>query len=159
MMAKKSNFTLTFDDKEIRRKLAQVETAVRVEATKKGLHALALFLIGHIKVNIVNRKLVDTGNLLGSVQEDELVVFSDGGYVMFGPHTVYAAIHEFGGVILPTNGPYLVFKGKDGNWVMTKSVHMPARPYIRPALDEHGKEALDFMGSTIGSIIEGSWSK
>jgi HK97 gp10 family phage protein len=154
-----NTLTLTFDDKELKRKLTQVVDAVRVEATEKALNASAMFMIAWIKIymdKVLNRQ---TGNLIGSVQVDEMAVHSEGGYITFGPHTIYAAIHEFGGIILPTNGPYLVFKGSDGNWVKTKSVHMPARPYIRPAIDEHGQEALDLMGTTMGAVIEKSWSE
>lgn len=153
-----SGLTVVFDDKEVLRKLKHTETTMRQEALKAGLHAGAFFLIAHIKVNIVNRKLVDTGNLLGSVQEDEIHMSDKEAYIEFGPHTVYAAIHEFGGIIKATHAPYLVFEGSDGNLVFTKSVTMPARPYMRPALDEHGKEATALMGDTIGRIIESAWS-
>lgn len=48
----------------------------------------------------------------------------------------YARIHEYGGVILPKNGPYLVFKTADGAWHKVKSVTMPERSYLRSSLNE-----------------------
>lgn len=147
---------LTLDDKDLRRRLARCEDIVKKEASSKGLRAGSNYLIGQIKINITQRPLVDTGNLLNSVQEDELHL-GEKAWITFGPHTVYARIHEYGGVIRPTNGKFLVFKGKDGNMVFTKSVTIPARPYIRPALDEHGDEALDLMGDTIGKVIDGAY--
>jgi phage gpG-like protein len=155
----KNGLSITFDDTEIKRKLRQVGEGLRREAITKGLNSLGQFLVAQIKLKIIDIDLIDIGNLLNSVQAEDVVLTSFGGYIEFGPHTVYAAIHEFGGIIYPTNGPYLIFRGKDGNWVSVKSVQMPARPYIRPTLDEHGQAALDLMGQTIGSIIEGEWSK
>lgn len=153
----KSPLKITFDDRDIKRRLKKVEVSVKTDAASKGLRAGSNYLISQIKANIVERDLIDSGDLLGSVVEDELHI-ADKSWVTFGPHKIYAAIHEFGGVILPTNGPYLVFMGKDGKLVFTKSVTMPARPYIRPALDEHGDEALKLVGDTIGQILDGSWS-
>lgn len=48
----------------------------------------------------------------------------------------YARIHEFGGIILPKNGPYLVFKTPDGAWHKVKQVVMPERSYLRSSLAE-----------------------
>lgn len=148
---------ITFDSKDIKRRLAKLESSVKTEATSKGLRAGSNYLIGEIKVNIVEIDLVDTGDLLNSVTEDELNLGAKA-FVTFGPHKIYAAIHEFGGIILPTRGPYLVFMGKDGKLVFTKSVTMPARPYIRPAIDDHGDEALKLVGDTIGQILDGKWT-
>ena len=63
-----------------------------------------------------------------------------------GPTVVYARIHEFGGTILPIHGEYLTFKTYDGMWHKVKVVHMPARPYMRPALDEHKDAIVDAAG-------------
>ena len=49
---------------------------------------------------------------------------------------VYAAIHEFGGVIKTKGSGYLRFQDQDGYWHTVKEVVMPARPYVRPAFDE-----------------------
>lgn len=46
----------------------------------------------------------------------------------------YARIHEFGGVILPKNGPYLTFMTPDGAWHKVTSVTIPERSYLRAAL-------------------------
>lgn len=54
-----------------------------------------------------------------------------------GASVKYAAIHEFGGTIHAKNAEYLHFKTRDGGWVRTKQVTIPARPYLRPALTEH----------------------
>lgn len=154
-----TDLKLTFDTKPLLQKLANVDAITRSEAVGQALSAGALYLVGVIKTNIVNKKLVDTGNLLNSVTADKPVVGLMQAYIEFGPHTVYAAIHEFGGLIRPIKAKALVFVGKDGKLVFTKVVHMPARPYVRPALDKHGKDAIDIMASTISGIIEQEWSK
>lgn len=51
-----------------------------------------------------------------------------------GTNVRYAAIHEFGGVILPKEAKALVFKIKDV-WITTQKVVMPARPYLAPAIN------------------------
>ena len=68
---------------------------------------------------------------------------------------IYGAIHEYGGIIKPVKGEWLVFKvpsarafsvnKKTGKvrpgrvsawaWVKVKQVKMPARPYMRPGLE------------------------
>lgn len=58
-----------------------------------------------------------------------------------GTNLIYSLIHEVGGTIVPKNAEYLHFK-VDGHWVKTKVVHMPARPYLRPALDSKRAEVL-----------------
>lgn len=49
-------------------------------------------------------------------------------------NVIYAAIHEFGGVIKPVTKKMLSFE-IDGKRVFTKRVVIPARAYMRPAVD------------------------
>ena len=68
--------------------------------------------------------------------------------------TRYARIHEFGGTILPTGGEYLHFLGRRG-WARVRQVNIPARPYLRPALEE-GAEALpDMLHDRFVELIQG----
>ena len=52
-----------------------------------------------------------------------------------GTNVEYAAIHEFGGDIVPKRAPALLFK-VDGRWVRTQRVRMPERSFLRSALRE-----------------------
>jgi len=52
-----------------------------------------------------------------------------------GTNLVYAAIHEFGGTIKPKNGQYLKFE-INGKTIFAKQVTIPARPYLKPALND-----------------------
>lgn len=156
-MPRRNILKLTFDDKDLKKRLSKVSAAVRSEAVEKGLRAGQNTAIAWIKIymdKVLNRQ---TGNMINSVQEDEISI-SNVGWVTFGPHVIQARIHELGGVIKPIKGPYLVFKGSDGKLVFTKSVTIPARPYMRPAMDERSEDILKSMGDTIGSIIDNNWS-
>ena len=71
-----------------------------------------------------------------------------------GSDLPYAAIHEFGGTIHARRAPYLVFQ-VNGRWVKTKSVHIPARPYLRPALAEAGGDvAAEFRQAARQTVAE-----
>lgn len=67
---------------------------------------------------------------------------------------VYAAIHEFGGIITPRRAEYLHFV-IDGRHIKTKLVHIPARPYLRPAVDEHQSEILQAVHDAADALIFG----
>ena len=60
-------------------------------------------------------------------------------------NTIYAPIHEFGGIIRPTTQEYLKFQ-IGGQWKTVKQVVMPERPYLRPAIENNINK--------IGSIIK-----
>ena len=57
------------------------------------------------------------------------------GYVGVRRNVPYARIHEYGGTIRPVKAKALAFK-IDDRWVITQSVTIPPRPYLRPALAE-----------------------
>lgn len=74
-----------------------------------------------------------TGDLMNSTSRDvQGSGMQSRGIV--GNVLVYGRIHEFGGVIYPKNGPYLVFQTSDGEWHSVTSVTIPARPTLRPAI-------------------------
>jgi len=50
-----------------------------------------------------------------------------------GSPVVYAAIHEYGGIIRPKNAKYLVFQ-IDSKWIRTKKVTMPKREWLSKSL-------------------------
>lgn len=67
-----------------------------------------------------------------------------------GTGVVYAAIQEFGGTIHAKRGGWLVFRLPSGQWIRTKSVTIPAHPYLRPAFDYNKATAI----ATIGKVFE-----
>lgn len=49
---------------------------------------------------------------------------------MWGSNKIYAAIHQFGGVIKAKTAKGLAFQLADGTNVVTRQVTMPARPFL-----------------------------
>jgi phage gpG-like protein len=59
--------------------------------------------------------------------------------------TPYARIHEEGGTIRPINpAGFLIFEGSRG-WASVKEVVIPARPYLRPAIEVGAEELPDLL--------------
>ena len=76
-------------------------------------------------------------------------------WVAIGTYLSYARIHEFGGIIKPKDPTgWLRFRTYDGEWHTVKLVHMPARPYMRPAWDENIDRAVTEMGQVLKAQIE-----
>jgi HK97 gp10 family phage protein len=69
---------------------------------------------------------VDTGFLRNSIQVDEVTPNE----AIIAPHTDYAEHVEFG------------------------TSRMAARPYMRPALDEHEREIVDAIEATVAAFVE-----
>lgn len=64
-----------------------------------------------------------------------------------------ASSHE----IKAQSGGFLVFEGKDGRTVKVRSVQhpgVPARPWLRPAFDSKGDEAVRVVGKNLRDAIE-----
>lgn len=51
-----------------------------------------------------------------------------------GTDVVYGAVHEFGAKIVPSHAKFLKFQVKPGEWRTAKSVTIPARPWLSPAV-------------------------
>lgn len=55
--------------------------------------------------------------------------------IVGGRGVVYARIHEEGGDVEAKRAPYLHFRLPGGQWVRTKRVKIPGRPFMAPAAD------------------------
>lgn len=93
-----------------------------------------------VKEKITGIHLIDTGNLKNSVQARRAGYTETTAEATTGTPVPYAQIHEFGGVIKQTNA-----WGKGINQTIT----MPARPYMRPAVDENVDKITDRVGQVI----------
>jgi HK97 gp10 family phage protein len=118
-------------------KLEELSQAARMTALKEAVQAGGFILEGEIKIHIEKQNLVDTGNLLNSIQQKEIRVQDTTAEVEVGTDVVYAAIHEFGGVT-----------GR--NYATT----IPARPYMRPAVDEGKQRIIEAVGEVLKRNIE-----
>ena len=72
---------------------------------------------------------------------------------LVGSPVVYAAIHEFGGIIKPKNAKYLVFQ-INGKWIRTKKVTMPKREWLSKSLDDVRPQIERIFGREIEIVIE-----
>lgn len=85
------------------------------------------------------------GNLAASMQTVTSEKKTKKVMVDIGPTVVYGRIQELGGVIRPIKAKMLRWEGADGRDVFAKVVHIPARPYLRPAMDEHHNDIREAM--------------
>lgn len=94
------------------------------------------------------RTLTQDGHLGDSISSDFGADFA-----MWGANRIYAAIHQFGGVIRAKAGGALKFLLPGGGFAVVKAVRMPDRPYLGVNQDDEG-DILD----VIESRISGAWS-
>lgn len=106
----------------------------------------------HLSGQTLKRK---TGTLAKSITYKMQGDFS----AKVGTNVTYAAIHEFGGTIVPKQAKALVFKIKD-QWVMTQKVVMPARPYLAPSIDYVMQyKAPEIMKQKANEFLGKEWYK
>ena len=159
-----------------------LKRAVNTGALAKGIRiaAVELALEGkrHAQFGVTNRAgglRVRSGRLRGSIQGNVTktgpgadVILSAGG--SSGRGTVkYARIHEAGGTIFPKRAKYLTFpvsadaftgagvsRGAGGSsWRSVRSVKIPARPYMQPALEHIARLAPAHIARTVQRVLDG----
>lgn len=110
----------------------------------------------HAKIN-ANRVFSSraTNTLAGSIQT-VLADHSDTkAYCNVGPTVVYGRIQELGGWIYPVLKKLLSWIDPGtGKRVFAKKVHIPAKPYLRPAADEHQSDIVDAISYQLKDNIE-----
>jgi phage gpG-like protein len=122
-------------------------------SAKAGGHVIE----GHAKVNASRGRPglnIQTGALVGSINvvpSKETRTYAE---VETGPSVEYARIHEFGGVIVPKKAKALSWIGEGGKRIFARAVHIPARPYLRPAVDEHKHEIGEAVEKDILQNLE-----
>lgn len=83
------------------------------------------------------RTLTQDGHLSGSLSARHGRDFAE-----WGVNRIYAAIHQFGGVIRPKSAKALRFPLAGGGFAVVQSVTMPARPYLGLS-DDDRSDVLD----------------
>jgi len=124
----------------------EVIAAASGENIMKALLAGGEVVRNHAKLNIQAQELVDTGALLGSISVQRGSEGKTDATVEIGTNIEYAAIHEFGGSIHQTNA-----WGKG----IEQTILIPARPYLRPSLDENTDSIKDAVGQSLVDQIKG----
>lgn len=135
---------VTIDDKDVKRAFVQLQQKIGGNTTPV-MRAIGTGLVGAVQRRLGSGQLsnswaplnpaykatkrnknmlVESGGLRGSISEQ-----AGNDYVRVGTNKIYAAIHQFGGTIKAKNGNNLFFKMGSG-FIQTKSVTIPARPYL-----------------------------
>jgi len=107
-----------------------------MEAAKAGGHVIE----GAAKINASSGRPgleIGVGALVNSITVEPASSTNTRAEVDVGPSVLYARIHEFGGVIVPVHAPMLSWISDAGERIFAHAVHIPARPYMRPAVDEN----------------------
>lgn len=99
---------------------------------------------------------VDTGALVNSIIVEDGDNSETHAEVNIGPTVEYGRIHEFGGVIKPVAAKMLSWLNEAGERIMAHEVHIPARPYLRPAVDEHKDDIRAAIQEQITKDIQGA---
>jgi HK97 gp10 family phage protein len=167
---------------ELIRKFRSMSEAAQGASLVTVVHAGGLVILDAAKDNIKDQELMLTRNLSRSLHKEVTERSKDRAAVEIGTNVEYAAIHEFGGTIKAKSAKYLsipvgsytgsprkysdlrlrktgngnlvlVDAGNKVQYVLKSSVEIPARPYLRPALDEHGDDAQKEMGDVFKELI------
>lgn len=115
--------------------MRKLSPKVARDAAKRGMTKATINAASQAKRNASGRPgpNVDTGRLRSSITSD----VRDGGSSIegvIGSNVIYARIQELGGTITAKGGGFLRFKTRDGAWHMVRSVNIPPRPYLAPAV-------------------------
>ena len=125
----------------------------RGEMLRQAAEAGALFVEGQARINAARTFTIHPmGNLMNNITHS-VEVEGNTAKAEIGPQAVYGRIHELGGVIRPTRAKMLHWIGTDGKHHFAKAVHMPARPYLRPAIADHEDEIKHAIEITVANYL------
>lgn len=137
---------------ELERKLAKLSKAAATTIAKDAVDEGAAVVQFHAQLNARNVfSSAQRGQLRNSIRSESRTTQS-GAEAEIGPHVIYGRIQEYGGTIRPVNAQALhwVSSGVDH---FAKQVTIPARPYLRPAVEDHIQEISQVMKDTVADGI------
>jgi HK97 gp10 family phage protein len=140
--------SLTIDDKVVKAKLHALTAFARKQTAERAL------LAGGLPIqNAAKGKAPKLTNTLGrSIHMETIEKPGTLAAIKIGTKEKYAATHEFGGIISARNATFLHFVIQ-GEEIFVKSVHMPARPYLRPAMDEQKGAAVRETAAALRTLL------
>lgn len=167
---------------ELIRKFRALEEAVQGMTLARVVQVGSKPILNAAKANIKSQDLIRTRDLSRSIHEEISMQNSSVAVAEVGTNKKHAALHEYGGVVRPKTASYLAipvgnYRGSprshprlkirvtnNGNLVMVdslgrvqyvlkKSVVVPAQPFMRPAYDEHKQDAIDDMGRAFKALV------
>ncbi len=170
-------------EEELLRKFDNISKATQGIALVQIVRAGGIVIENAAKINIKNQELMRTRLLSRSIHTESSSESETRAVAVTGTNLDYGPIHEFGGTVRAKTSTYLAipvgnYKGspkshprlklrktaggnlvmvdRDGTvqYVLKKSVTIPAQPYMRPAFDEHKGEAQNVMQRAFKKAIE-----
>lgn len=150
--------------KELASKLARLADAVAGQALADAVTQGAMVILAAAQ----EKAPVRTGALRRSLHARVTDSARNSAEAEVGTWLNYAASVEFGGTVQHPGGtPYIVIEGKgavflrkDGSYppgvrfTRPHAISMPARPYLRPALDETRGAVVEEIGSALKQLLE-----
>ena len=137
--------------------------AIRKSVTGKQLERAALaggyVIEGYAKINVnqtFSSKSTGGAGLGGRIPTVISESSNTSAWTDTGPTVIYGRIQELGGIIKPVFAKMLSWIGDDKKRIFAKMVTLPARPYLRPAADEHKPDILQAIGTQLKKQIEGA---
>ena len=145
-------FEIKIDDSKLKRLAPAIGGAIR-----RVVQYVAEDVRNTVVLNLQGRILrVRSGRLIGAWSKVNTRARNNGAnraVVVMSPGVVYAAIHEYGGVIVPKRAKWLAFRLEDGTFVRTKRVTMPARRYISFSIHPAAANIPDRLNMSIREAV------
>ena len=154
MSAKTYKVEIEGEDK-LRAKLNQIAASMRGQVSKEAVHAGGLQVQNNARLNIHSTfSRHQTGGLSNSIKTESKIA-GDSAEAEISVNKVYARIQELGGTIVPKKaGGWLVWRDPDSGQVhRARSVTLPKRPYLEPAITEHQSDILTAMEKVIDAYL------
>ena len=99
---------------------------------------------------VMNAAKANAPYLTGTLRRSIHILAQSPREVAVGTNLIYARITEYGGTVAPVNAQYLRFETLGGDVVFTRGpVHLPARPFMRPAFESERGAALREVAAAI----------
>ncbi|MCP5246065.1 MAG: phage virion morphogenesis protein [Burkholderiales bacterium] len=83
---------------------------------------------------------------------DSIVSNAGADFAEWGSDVIYAAIHQFGGEIVPKSAESLFFRLPDGTGRRVKKVTIPARPYLG-FNDDDEANIIDIINNNLADMV------
>ena len=140
---------------EFKAQLAALAEKGRGKTIVTALRAGALVVRNAAKENVhrvLNTRGKGTGNLARSIHIEVESEELDKAAVDIGTDLVYAPVHEFGAIITPKKAKMLHWV-ENGIDIWAHAVQIPARPYLRPAMDENVQAIQDAVTEALRQLL------
>lgn len=133
-------------------RLKQIDRTMRTDAAEKMVIVGAEKIRDRAILNIHETFSEKQSNGLAGSIEVTSQRFSDGAESIALVNKEYARIQERGGIIHARKAKFLHFF-IDGKEIFTKKVKLPARPYLKPAIDDNKAEIIKAMADVAETYI------